>query len=232
VFERSAHLYDHFYGWKNYEEETRRLRELIQVARPDARTLLDVACGTGRHLEYLRRYYEVEGLDLDAELLQIAGERNPGTPLHQADMVEFSLARDFDAVTCLFSSIGYVTSVERLCQAIWNMARHLRRGGVLIVEPWFGPEEWEDGHVSGRYVDQPGLKAARMNVGRSEGRVTILDFRYLVADPSGVSYFTEEHSLFLFTDDEYNDAFQRAGLETDYDEEGLEGRGLYIGRKP
>lgn len=133
-----------------------------------------MACGTGRHLEYFRQYYEAEGLDLDAGLLEIAAERNPESPLHQADMVDYSLDKDFDVVTCLFSSIGYVASVERMRQAISNMARHLRPRGVLILEPWFGPEEWEDGHVSSLYVDQPQLKAARMNVARSKGRLSVL----------------------------------------------------------
>jgi SAM-dependent methyltransferase len=231
VFKRSARLYDLFYDWKDYEEEARRLRELIAGACPHARSLLDVACGTGRHLEYLRRHYDAEGLDLNAELLEIAAERNPETPFHQADMVNFSLPRDFDVVTCLFSSIGYVNGLEGMHQAISNMAKHVRAGGVLILEPWFGPDDWEDGHVSALYVDQPRMKAARMNVSRSEGRFSVLDFHYLAAESSGVSYFTEKHSLFLFTHDEYSDALSQAGLEIHFDRYGLEGRGLYIGRR-
>jgi ubiquinone/menaquinone biosynthesis C-methylase UbiE len=47
-----------------------------------AGSLLDVACGTGKHLEQLMRWYQVEGLDLDDGLLAIARERLPGVPLH------------------------------------------------------------------------------------------------------------------------------------------------------
>jgi len=58
-------------------------------------------------LEYLRNHYEVEGLDISQELLTIAGQRNPGVPLHLGDMTNFDLGRAFDVVTCLFSAIAY-----------------------------------------------------------------------------------------------------------------------------
>jgi SAM-dependent methyltransferase len=232
MFDRSASLYDSFYAWKDYRGEARRLHELIQGENPGARTLLDVACGTGRHLEYLREHYEVEGVDLDAGLLEIARQRNPGMRLHQANMVDFGLNRQFDVVTCLFSSIGYLTSREAMRRGIENMVTHLRIGGLLIVEPWFEPDDWEDGHVASLYIDQPNLKAARMNVSRSQGRLSILEFHYLVANTGGISHFTEDHSLFLFTHDEYTEAFRRCGLVVAHDEEGFEGRGLYIAHKP
>jgi hypothetical protein len=71
-----------------------------------------------------------------------------------------------------------------------------------------------------------------MNVARSARSRSILEFHYLVATPAGVEHFTEEHSLGLFERADYLDAFEAAGLEVTYDDEGLEGRGLVVGRKP
>lgn len=133
-------LYDRIYDFKDYAREAARLHELVQERAPGARTLLDVACGTGKHLEQLRAWYEVEGLDLDPELLAIARDRLPDVPLHEADMVDFDLGRRFDAVTCLFSSIGYVLTGKRLRSAAAAIARHVEPGGVLAVEPWITPE--------------------------------------------------------------------------------------------
>ena len=135
MFDKSARLYDAIYSFKDYAAEAARVHELIQQRAPGATTLLDVACGTGKHLEHLRAHYDAEGLDLNADLLAIARERNPETKLHEVDMVDFDLDEQFDAVTCLFSSIGYVQTVERLDQAIATMARHLSARGVLVVEP-------------------------------------------------------------------------------------------------
>jgi SAM-dependent methyltransferase len=113
MFTNSAHIYDAVYSFKDYEAESRRLRAVIEERSPGAATLLDVACGTGKHLEQLRAWYEVSGLDLDSQLLALARERLAVVELHEGDMTAFSLGRRFDVVTCLFSSIGYVGTVER-----------------------------------------------------------------------------------------------------------------------
>jgi len=49
---------------------------------PNARTLLDVACGTGAHLVHFNNLYAVEGLDLSPDLLAIAAQRLPDIVLH------------------------------------------------------------------------------------------------------------------------------------------------------
>ena len=73
-------------------------------------SLLDVACGTGGHLVHLRRWYEVMGVDIDAGMLDEARRRLPGDTFVEGDMRSFRLHRTFDAVSCLFSSIGYMRS--------------------------------------------------------------------------------------------------------------------------
>ena len=84
----------------------------IRTHKPDAATLLDVACGTGAHLVHFARKYRVEGIDVSEEQLAVARARLPGVELHLGDMTTFDLGRTFDAVTCMFSSIGYVGSLE------------------------------------------------------------------------------------------------------------------------
>ena len=229
VFRRSARLYDAVYASiRDYPREAAELDRLIQERRPGARTLLDIACGTGAHLEHLTGY-EVEGLDLDPEMLGVARERLPNVPLHEGDMADFDLGKRFDVVVCMFSSIGYVRTAERLRSAVASMARHLEPGGVLVVEPWLSPEVWVDRHVGAVFVDQPELKIARMNVGEREGNLSIFEFEYLVGTPNGLERFNERHELGLFTVEQYLEAFRAAGLEVDHDPEGPMGRGLYIG---
>jgi SAM-dependent methyltransferase len=233
VFTKSAAFYDAVYGKKDYAGEARQVHELIQRhKRSDGNTLLDVACGTGRHLPYLREHYAVEGLDLDANLLAIACERNPGVLFHEDDMVSFDLGRQFDAVVCLFSAIAYAGTVERLRQAVASMSRHLRPGGVLLIEPFFTPDTFYPDTVHAVFVDQPELKIARISVSRVEGRLAPLEFEYLVGTPEGVTHFTERHETALFTVEEQLDAFRDAGLAVTHDPQGLTGRGLYIGTRP
>lgn len=230
-YARSAELYDLLYDWKDYAGEAERVRQLVARRLPEAASLLDVACGTGRHLEVLRNWFTVEGLDAEAGLLAVARRRLPGVPLHHADMRSFALDRRFDVVTCLFSAIGYMQTPEALFEAIATMSRHLAPGGLLIVEPWLSPDVFDTKHISGPTIGQgPEIAVVRMNGGRVEGRLSILDFHYLVGRPGSVEYFTEIHSVGLFTDDEYRAAFVAAGLAVEHDPDGLMGRGLWVGR--
>ena len=192
--------------------------------------MLDVACGTGHHIEYLKEHFAVEGLDISEELLEIARQRNPDVLFHQADMIHFELGRRFDVVTCLFSSIGYVRTIENLRRAINCMAQHVMPGGVVFIEPWFTPDTWRPGTVHAQFIDEPEVKIARVNTSFAEGRLSYFDLHYLIGTPEGTEHFVERHELGLFEQGEMVAAFEETGLEVSYDKEGLTGRGLYIGR--
>lgn len=232
-YARSAPYYDVIYEatGKDYARESRQIHALIQQHKRSAgRALLDVACGTGGHLTYLREHYQVEGLDLSAEMLAAARARHRDLVLHQGDMTTFDLGRRFDAVVCLFSAIAYAHTIEALGRTLRNMARHLYPGGVMLVEPFIKPEDVIPDHLGAVLVDRPDLKVARVNVSRVEGRVVALHFHYLVATRAGVEHFSERHDLAVFTVEEYLAAFRDAGLEATFDPQGLIGRGLYVGR--
>jgi hypothetical protein len=113
-----------------------------------------------------------------------------------------------------------------------TIARHLRPGGVTIIEPWFGPGDLDAGKVHATFIDEPELKISRMNINRVEGNISYLDFHFMVATPKGIEHFTETHALGLFTQDEYLQAFKVADLKVIHNEVGLDDRGLYIGLKP
>jgi len=235
MFTPSAHLYDTIYlnRGKNYSGEAESVHQLIQYnLRSGGNILLDVACGTGLHTNYLHEHYQVEGLDLDARMLEAAKQRCPELTFHLGDMRNFDLGRQFDVITCLFSSIGYVGTIAGLNQAIANFERHLKPGGLMFVEPWFTPEDWHTGNIHATFVDQPGLKISRMNLSEREGNLSRFVFHYLVGTPEGIEHFTERHELGLFTVDEYLSAFRICGLEVIRDPLWLNGRGLYMASKP
>jgi SAM-dependent methyltransferase len=228
----SARYYDKLYAGKDYAGEVESLLHVIRRAMPSgARTLLDVACGTGRHLELLQPHFSVEGLDNSDEQLEEARRRLPGVPFHCLDMMDFALGRDFDVVTCLFSSIGYVRTLDKLERAVGSMAAHLNPGGLLIIEPWFTPDSWHAGTVHAVYVNEPELKIARINTSLTVGRLSVFDFHYLVGTPSVTEHFAERHKLGLFTVEEMQGAIEWAGLRASYDATGLTGRGVHLGQR-
>ena len=231
AYEKSARFYDAIYTWKNYPEEVERLKAILAARGHRGGRLLDVACGTGRHLELLRETFEVEGVELDPAMAAFARERVPGVTIEVGDMRDFDLGREFDVVTCLFSSIGYMEEPEQLHTAVSTMARHLAPGGVLVVEPWFHPHQFYDGHVAGDLFDGDEMKIARIGRSWTEGPVSVMEMHHMVGTAEGVHTFAETHRMGLYTDGEYREAFEAAGLRVEHDTEGLMGRGLYVGQK-
>jgi SAM-dependent methyltransferase len=232
MFTKSARFYDRLYAFKDYDGASEQIHALVQARRPGARTLLDVGCGTGRHLAALRGRYELEGLDLDGGLLAVARERLPDVPLHEADMTTFDLGRRFDVVTCLFSAIAYVRTLENMRRAVERMVAHLAPGGVLLVEPWFSLETYWTGTITANHVDDPDMKIAWMYVSELRERVSYLDIHYMVGTPEGVHTFNEVHQMGLFTPGEYGRAITDAGLAHEHDPRGLFSRGLHVGVAP
>jgi ubiquinone/menaquinone biosynthesis C-methylase UbiE len=231
MFSKSAQYYDDIYASidKDYAAEAEKAHRIIQkYKQTGGKSLLDVACGTGFHASLLSKHYQVEGLDLDPQMLKVAKKKHPGIRFHQGDMTDFDLKRQFDVVVCLFSSIGYVRTKPRLKKAIRNMGKHVLPGGVLLVEPWFTPEQWHPGRASMTQVDKPDLKIVRMSYSGQRGKISRIEFQYLIGTSKGLEHSVETHELGLFTHEQYMDAFVAARLNVTHDPEGLDGRGLYI----
>jgi ubiquinone/menaquinone biosynthesis C-methylase UbiE len=233
MYKKSAEYYDALYHFLDYEKSSERIHSIIQKDNQNAKSLLDVACGSGKHLEYLCKNYMVEGFDFNPDLLEIARARCPGVPFHQGDMVNMKLNNKFDVITCLFSSIAFVKTVDNLFKAVTRMALHLKPNGLLFIEPWFYPENYWVGKVTANFVDQKDLKIAWMYISEIQDKVSVLNNYFLIGTNERIEYFTELHEYGLFTHEEYSDAFYQAGLHLKYEYKNSFGRGngIYIGKK-
>ncbi|HWY89134.1 MAG TPA: class I SAM-dependent methyltransferase [Solirubrobacteraceae bacterium] len=234
-YEKSARIYDLLYegiGLKDYPAESAELDRIIKESCPAARTLLDVACGTGAHLAELRKRYEVEGADLSPAMLAIARGRLPGVPLHQADMRTLDLGRSFDAVICLFSSIGYVTEPSEMRSTVARLAAHVAPVGMLIIDGWLRPDEWRE-----RYRSEPDIArdedvvVVRLSYSSREGNVTAMEMHHLVHTTEGIDHFVEYHRLALTPTDDYVSAVEGAGLAARVIPNYMPGRDRIVGLK-
>lgn len=230
TFLESAELYDAIYSYKDYARESASLRDLIDALVPGGRRILDVACGTGEHARFLNEHYAIDGIDINESYLRAARRKNPAGSYVRADMLGFDLGRTYDAVTCLFSAIGILKTFNKLATAIGCMARHVKPNGVLIIEPWFTPDQWRpcppfvfSGEIGGGTV-------YRLSHRVREEHISVLLNHYLRPTPDGLEHFNERIELGLFSRDEMIWAFEFAGMAVCYDSDGLMGRGLYIGR--
>lgn len=236
LYRHSVEAYEvlHAARGKDYGHEAAAVVERIRRRRPDARSLLDVACGSGLHLAAFQELgFDVEGVDLSSAMLAAARGRLPDVALHEEDMRTLRLGRRFDAVVCLFSAIGYMTTVEDLTSAIATMAAHLVPGGVLVVEPWFEPDDWHDGSVFSEAAKAGELAVARVSRSWREGDQSVIEMHYALARPKRTWSFVEPHRMGLFTTGQQLDAFRTAGLTVEHEPKpGLTDRGLFVAVAP
>ncbi|CAM4011259.1 bifunctional 2-polyprenyl-6-hydroxyphenol methylase/3-demethylubiquinol 3-O-methyltransferase UbiG [Kibdelosporangium persicum] len=230
-----AELYDVIYRGrgKDYQGDVRELVELVRARNERASSLLDVACGTGGHLRHFAKEFErVAGVDLAQDMVDTARRNLPGIPVHQGDMCRFDLGERFDVITCMFSSIGYLGDVSELDSALRCLAAHLNPGGVLIIEPWWFPERAVGGHVVSNLVSEGDYTVSRVSHAVLTDKAHEMQVHYIVATPEqGIEHFTDTHVLSLFTREQYESAFTKAGCAVEYLTEGRPGPGLFIGTK-
>lgn len=234
MFTGSAEAYDAIYlSVKDYPAEAGQIAALARATSPGCRSILDVACGTGEHARLLatEHGFVVDGIDVNVEFLRLARLKHPAGRFVRADMADFHLDRRYDVVLCLFSSIGYARTLERVEAALRCFADHLAPGGVVIVEPWFEPGTMQAGYRTRHTGAGPGFTVERLGVTELDGRLSRIRFEYTIEGPEGPRRATEVHELGLFTPAEMMAACTAAGLDAHHDPDGLTGRGLYVARR-
>jgi SAM-dependent methyltransferase len=232
MFSKTTKYYDAIYSFKDYGAEAASIRSIIEREHPTARSILDVACGTGEHARLLAKDFAVDGLDLEPDFVALAQSKAVRGSFSIADMRQFELGKSYDVVLCLFSSIGYLLREADVVQAFQCFSGHVADDRVVIVEPWFTPDKWETGRPwLSPPVDLPDLKICRMNVSDRRGDLSLLRFQYLIATPAGIEHVEEDHELALYTNEQLLKCFSLAGLLASHESVGLSGRGLYIARK-
>jgi ubiquinone/menaquinone biosynthesis C-methylase UbiE len=234
MYKEFADTYDLIYSFKDYKKEVKKIKKLIKKYKStDGSELLDVACGTGKHLQYFKDSFICTGVDINEGILNVAKKKVKGAIFKQADMISFDLNKKFDVIISLFSSIGYVKNYANLEKTIVNFANHLKQGGVVIIEPWFTKSTYWLGMPSMTTYDGDDIKIARLNTTKIEDDLSVMDMHYLIVEKNkDVRYFVDKHELGLFDTDKTLEIMKKAGLKADFLKDGLmKERGLLIGVK-
>jgi ubiquinone/menaquinone biosynthesis C-methylase UbiE len=231
-YTKLAKYYDHLYSFKDYKSEAQKLLEIIkQYRKSSGNTLLDVACGTGRHIEFFREYFETTGVDLNEEMLQEARARFSDAEFVCSDMSRLSLGKEFDVITCLFGSINYLLSDEELESTIHSFSKHTRPGGIVIIEPMFTKKTVRPGSMGVTCVDLPDAKIARVGTSTIEGDIVYLNFHFLLTTGEQVEHFVDPSPMKVLDKRSVECIMKDNGYSVDFITPGLSKEGLFVGVK-
>jgi SAM-dependent methyltransferase len=99
-------------------------------------SVLDLACGTGRHVQELQGLgYHAVGCDLSYTLLRTGMTEYGAMPLARADMRQLPFCdHSFAALVNFFTSFGYFEAEDENLQVVREMARVLRHGAPFLFD--------------------------------------------------------------------------------------------------
>ena len=134
-----SELYLYFHEDFLSEERTKRECEFIEqiCETKNGEKILDLACGHGRHANYLSRHYEVVGIDINRKFIELARESasNQGLKVEylQQDILEIDYSEEFDVILLLFNTFGFFDKEDnkRLIKGIY---KSLKAGGRVIID--------------------------------------------------------------------------------------------------
>src|SRR4030095_3023897 len=127
-------IYARFYDATQGPRNAANYLHLLREQHPRARTLLEIACGTGANLVPLSKQYSVTGLDVSRTMLRYARTKLPAVKFHCQDMAGFQLKERFDAVICPYDSINHLLTFKDWVRTFRAARRHLNTDGVFIFD--------------------------------------------------------------------------------------------------
>ena len=224
TFAQYSKVYDLIYADKPYGAEVDYLEALFRRYRAGpVRSVLDIACGTGSHVnELARRGYTCAGSDLSQDMIRHArakaAEAGLTVDYQTAPMQSWSDgAPRHDAVLCMFSAIDYLPDCASLKATLAGVRARLAPGGLFIFDFWNGLE-------ASRAFSPVRVRECRngedwlLRISRSTHdplRHTILvQFEILLFQSDRlVSRFIEEHPMRYYYPREMEERLADAGLE-------------------
>lgn len=132
-----SRYYHILYQNRDHREAQDFIEQLLDyLMLPEGSTVLDLACGKGRHAKFLYEHgLSVTGIDLSVNSIEEAKKmENDDLSFEVGDMRNFSLKRQFDVVFNLFTSFGYFESKSENKQVLRRIGKHLKPGGRLVID--------------------------------------------------------------------------------------------------
>ena len=198
-YKEFAKYYDKYYQNKNYKKETEFLKNFINANDK----ILDVGCGTGIHAALLTdNGFEVDGLDLNKEMLEIAKTRLK-TNLYWQNILEIDISKKYNMIISMFAVFNHLKDTDELMRGLMNLKQLLHDGGKIIID-LHNPQS------SGSKIDTYDnmTRVMKWNYDRS----LKIEKSDIIFEIDGIKY-TDTHTFRIFTIDEMKECCERVGLK-------------------
>ncbi|MBL0042924.1 MAG: class I SAM-dependent methyltransferase [Flavobacteriales bacterium] len=202
--------YKLLYGHRDEDDARAWVNTIVQKAGlKKGDEMLDMGCGRGRHaLRFAEHGLRVTGIDISEGSVADARVEVPEVSFHVHDMREIFAKERFDAVVCLFTSLGYSNDRNDDQRAVNAAAGALKPGGRFVLDLLNGAIVRKD-LIQEDCQMEGGVRFTLQR--RVEGDTIVKDIH---VDDKGASHrFTER--VHAWTAEEVCALIERAGLQLD-----------------
>lgn len=223
VYSALANVYDVLMEEVDYELWADYVDELIYRHGGEARSILELACGTGTVAMLLDQWqhYRITATDSSQSMLDRAREKaaRAGSPVRfvQSDCRDLQLNERYDVVLMLFDSLNYLLHRTDIQRTFEQVRKVLRPGGIFVFDfttPNYSPRI--AGELDNEIRTTPDhyryFRSSRYDV---ENRIHINDFtiRRLTGDHEQVLWESREtHYQKIYTLEEISELARGSGL--------------------
>jgi SAM-dependent methyltransferase len=173
---------------------------------PENGTILDLACGKGRHSIYLNKLgYNVTGVDLSENSIAIAKDSSNETLQFKTHDMREPMNETYDAVFNLFTSFGYFDTHEDNIKTLKAIKESINEYGFGVID-FFNADFIIENLVAEETKEIDGIT---FHIKRSvENKKIIKEIRF--EDKGESFFFTEKVSAFTLAD--FEAMMEEAGI--------------------
>jgi len=199
---------------EDYKEETNAFIQAIKAhTKIKSRTLLHLGCGAGGNDNTFKKHFEVIGVDISNNMLDIARSLNPEATYHSGDMRTIRLKESFDVVA-IPDSIGYMTTKEDLSLAIRTANRHLKPGGVLLITALIHEDFNDNNFVYTNSREDVEITLFENNfLPHASGTTYEATYVFLIRQKEKLEIHSETETIGLFDQATWHEVLRKEGFE-------------------
>lgn len=215
-YSQLAKIYDKVMSHVNYKMWAEYINNLFQFSDIKIRDILDISCGTGKHVKFLsKRKRHMFGADISLDMLKAARKNKKNGPaliVNDACITAFK-NNSFDVIIMLYDSINYLITVQEVENLFDEIFRIIRPGGIFIFD--FVTREGLKGCVNGYYESNTwhGLAYERKSWFSKESKIQHNDFVFLYRGKS----FKESHIQYIRDIDEWRTLVKKSNMHLSHE---------------
>lgn len=125
-----------------------------QLNKFNVKTVLELACGSGWYLFPLKKLgFDIEGLDISKEMLDIAIKKSKYIKLYQQDITNFKVNKKYDAILILNSGLALLPKQSLITKTIKQCQRYLNKNGILLIDLPNHKKEFKERNLKKEYEE-------------------------------------------------------------------------------